>query len=521
MKIQWFLFFLVVFTSCNAQKSKVWADFVDSKKQGKTPILPDFSYAGYAHGEKGIPTITDAAFNVIDYGGIPNDEISDKAAIKKAISAAEKNGGGIIYFPAGRYVINDLNDSLVPILIKKSNIVFRGEKEDTLKTTLFFMSELPAKDTTKLWTTPYALMTKPPKKMRKRLTKIVGHANRESHSVAVKNVSKINIGDWVVVSLLSNDRDLVEKDIAPLAVDEKWTTILNKGVKINEKHQVKAINGNVLTFKEPLHYTIDPKYDWEILEFPHLENIGFENIVFEGNWKKKFVHHKSIEHDGGWSILKLNGVVNSWVRNCVFKNVSRAMTINESAASTVLNISIEGNVGHNAISAGGGSTGILLGKINDTAGMHHTTGVGGGSTSTIVIWRSKHTQNTCFDSHASQTRCTLFDMVEGGFFKGRAGGAIKNLPNHGRYLVLWNYKETDEAEENFDFVAKDSQYWRIVPPIIVGFNGSGTTFNQNEVMYDESHGTPVKPESLFEAQLKLRLGKLPEWIKTEKPNNVE
>ena len=97
-------------------------------------------------------------------------------------------------------------------------------------------------------------------------------------------------------------------------------------------------------------------------------------------------------------------------------------------------------------------------------------------------------------------------------FKGRAGGAPFNLPNHGRHLVLWNFKEIDEPENNFRFVATDTWWWRIVPPILVGFHGSGTTFKEDEVQILESLGQPVKPESLFEEQLKLRLGKLPKWI---------
>lgn len=101
---------------------------------------------------------------------------------------------------------------------------------------------------------------------------------------------------------------------------------------------------------------------------------------------------------------------------------------------------------------------------------------------------------------------------------GRAGGARQNLPNHGRYLVLWNYKETDEPESNFEFWSTKTWYWKIVPPIIVGFHGAGTTFKKDEVQILESLGTPVKPESLFEEQLKLRLGKLPDWITDLKKN---
>ena len=106
----------------------------------------------------------------------------------------------------------------------------------------------------------------------------------------------------------------------------------------------------------------------------------------------------------------------------------------------------------------------------------------------------------------------MFDNSEGGFFLGRGGGAQQNLPNHGRYLVLWNYHETDEGEQNFEFWSRKTWYWKIVPPIVVGFHGAGTTFKDSDVDVAESIGKPVKPESLWEEQLKLRLGKLPEWI---------
>jgi len=75
---------------------------------------------------------------------------------------------------------------------------------------------------------------------------------------------------------------------------------------------------------------------------------------------------------------------------------------------------------------------------------------------------------------------------------------------------------SDEPQNNFNFISKDTWFWKIVPPIIVGFHGSGTTFNKEEVHLLESTGAPVEPESLFEAQLKLCLGYLPKWISTLK-----
>lgn len=46
-------------------------------------------------------------------------------------------------------------------------------------------------------------------------------------------------------------------------------------------------------------------------------------------------------------------------------------------------------------------------------------------------------------------------------------------------------------------------------PSIVGLHGSKTTLNEENVGHLESLGTKVFPESLYEAQLKHRLGKTP------------
>ena len=46
------------------------------------------------------------------------------------------------------------------------------------------------------------------------------------------------------------------------------------------------------------------------------------------------------------------------------------------------------------------------------------------------------------------------------------------------------------------------------------FTAIPSPFNENTLEVLESNGSPVEPESLFEAQLALRLGKLPIWLNT-------
>ncbi|GGZ81764.1 hypothetical protein GCM10007028_19230 [Algibacter mikhailovii] len=494
-----------------SQEKSVWEDFKTAKETGIEAILPDFSYAGYKYSETALPTKGHEVFNVLDYGAIPNDNKSDKRAVLNAIKAAKKKGSGIVFFPKGTYHLFTKDDDHKPIEIDASNIVFRGEEQG--ESILFFENNLEPTEPDKLWTTPNMIVVKANGNSVK-LADVISDAKRETFTVTLSDASKINKNDWVILSVSNNDSDLISYDIQPLKAEPEWTSILEEGVIVNERHQVASVNNNVITFYEPIHYDVKAKHHWEILSFEHVEEIGFENLTFEGNWKEEFEHHKSAKHDGGWSILCVSKSVNSWVKDCTFKNINNAFSFSKSAACTALNITIEGNIGHSSVHSEG-STGILLAKINDLSGMHHAVGVGGGSNTGTVIWRSKYPSHTSFEAHASQPRCTLFDNVEGGFFAGRAGGARFNLPNHGRYLVLWNFKEIDEPESNFKFVATDTWWWRIVPPIVVGFHGSDTTFKENEIQILEGLGTKVKPESLFEEQLKLRLGgKLPKWMIT-------
>ncbi|WP_315814674.1 hypothetical protein [Paraflavitalea speifideaquila] len=74
-------------------RGPLWNDYITAKKSGTTPVLPDYSYAGYHFSEKPIPDLRDRKqFNVKDFGALPNDDQFDDAGIQAAIDAAEKQG---------------------------------------------------------------------------------------------------------------------------------------------------------------------------------------------------------------------------------------------------------------------------------------------------------------------------------------------------------------------------------------------------------------------------------------------
>ncbi|QZT38145.1 DUF4955 domain-containing protein [Halosquirtibacter xylanolyticus] len=509
------IFFAITLTlgltvNIKAQESKTWNTFLQQKSDKQVTDLPDFSYAGYHRGEKAIPDADYKVFDVTKFGAKPNDKRSDRKAVQKAIRAAEKNGSGIVFFPAGEYRLQEKKDPTKPITISGDKIVLRGSGSGEGGTKLYFAKDLPPKDPNKLWTCPYFIEFTA-KGKDAYISNVLNDLEKGESTVHLLSASGLKEGQWVYIRLSNTDPDLIEHEMCGCKVDKSWKSIREKkGIYVKEYHQIKSINGNKVTFYEPVMHKVESQYGWKLYTFASSEEVGVEDIAFVGNWKENFIHHKNPLHDGGYSAVKLGRVVNSYMRRCSFHDFNRISHISGSANVSVINCVITGTPGHSSIGASASSR-VFLGKIDDQSSQWHAPGVAS-STIGTVIWRVRYTDKTSFESHASQPRATLFDCVEGGFFLGRAGGARQNLPNHMEDLILWNFKETDKAESGFEFWSSKTWFWKLLPPTIVGFHGAGTTFEASQVKIDESHGTPVKPESLYEEQLKLRLGKLPKWL---------
>ena len=131
-------------------------------------------------------------FNVTDYGAVANDNISDKEAIKAAIAAAESgSNGGIIFFPPGRFIVNDANpiesgvaadDPSEVIRISKSNIVIKGSGSGAGGTELFQKSHTTSPNMAiKNWSCPYLfLFWNGEDSANTFITEVTGNADRES-----------------------------------------------------------------------------------------------------------------------------------------------------------------------------------------------------------------------------------------------------------------------------------------------------------------------------------------------------
>ena len=349
------------------------------------------------------------------------------------------------------------------------------------------------------------------------LTTVTGDAEKGTFSIEVASTSGINVGDWVCVSLVNKDLALVAEELAPHSLSSNWTELKDNGVQIYDYHQVKQISGNTLTFYEPIMRKIEAKWGWKVYQYPHYENVGVEDLTFTGYAKEDFKHHGSWEDDGAYKPLSMTRLTNSWVRRVNFESVSEACSIIISANVSAYDCHITGNRGHAAIRSQGSSR-VFIGACTDKstnngteAGQFHSFGVSKESMG-AVLWRNYWGPDSNFESHASQPRASLFDCCTGGWMTSRAGGNANELPNHLDDLTIWNFNATASNVSGTWKWWADGNVCKFLPPVIAGFHGTSVEFDQSQVKADVSHGAPVSPESLYEAQLQNRLGSVPGWL---------
>ena len=566
-------------TEIDANSALAWQRF----RQGENNVLPDYSYAGYNHGESAPQGAFSLGYQVINVKERMTAKnmtarealisiLQEKGMTKvNGTNKLNANAKIVIYFPAGDYILHNDDDNTRDeskqkdavdsknnnvssgIEIYGGNFVIKGDGPD--KTRLIMETPNLPTSISNLSSSPILLAIKHTNGPNNagnspKLASVTENAKRGDFTVKVSGTTGISSGQWVQLRLRSGDRELVKKEIGPIALNENWAIAkapisINQssddlyGVKITEFHQVKSASNGKITFYEPIMHDIDIKYNdtegWEIRTYKYLENVGVEDLSFVGNALDGYAHHGEghaeqakvgWQYDGAYKPLLLQRVVNSWVRNVHFESVSEALTFAESANSSAYDIRISGKRGHSAVRSQGSSR-VFIGKVRDESagndvygkscqGQFHGCGVSKPSVGT-VLWNVTWGNDACFESHATQPRATLIDNCSGGLVYYRAGGDENEVPNHLGDLTLWNLNVTgtDSHASNFAWWSDSDTWWKIFPPIVVGTHGMNVKFSgkeQQQVTYEESTGMKVSPESLYEAQLRERLGYVPGWL---------
>lgn len=497
--------------------------------------LLDYSFAGYGHGQS-VPMYSGyKVYNILDYRtGKMTDrdaflailtEICGKPKIdgNNAISFPSKpQANAVIYFPEGEYILHDSSDDTAPgdtpagasqsqtILIQAGNIVMKGDGAD--KTFIVMNAPMQPRDPSVLYSSPEMIQFKHNSGPSK-ITAVDADAKKGEFGVHVENAGQLAVGDWVCLYMKNNDPELVRKEVYPYEPESTWL-ISTSGVEVIDYHQVKYFMGNKVFFHEPLMHDVEAKHGWEVRKYPHYENVGVEDLTFKGFAKDKFVHHGSWEDDGGYKPLNFMRLTDSWVRRVNFESTSEALNIVNSANVSAYCITMKGNRGHSSVRSQASSRVLIAGTKDLTSGglgNFHAVGVSKQSIGTVLL-RNIWGNDSCFESHANQPRATLIDHCKGALLVGYQGGNANEAPHHLADLVLWNFVATKTpGYGTFIWWNPNITYWRLLPPVIVGFQSKDPVSFIEDSLTEISHGAKVSPESLYESQLSAR-GYAPQWI---------
>ncbi|WP_158293197.1 DUF4955 domain-containing protein [Tamlana fucoidanivorans] len=514
--------FILTGLVCYAQNTEApsWVDFASKKLTGKLSeaTLNDFSYTGYHFSEKELPDVSGwNTISVTDYGAIPNDTGYDDAAIQAAIDAAEaSNQPTVVFFPAGRYIVSSETTKTQPITISGSNIVLKGAGKGAGGTEIY--ADKFNENKFGSGVAHYRFMFIPSTTDSNDITQVTAEIRKGDFEVTVMNTANLSVGQYV--DLYQRTTANLEANMPGLTPNPNWGAISNNGIRPYEKHLITKISGNKVTFKNPVQLNMPLSSTTVLKTYNTISEVGVEDILFTSAWKdypEIFVHHANEIVDSAWQSVYFGNVVNGWIRDCDFKDWNECIQIERSTAVTVKDVHIYGKRGH-ASYYSKYSYGVLFENCVDTCdqgladgrkGMLHGPGMRWSTTSTVFVDCEMQIDQS-IDCHGYHPYSNLLDNIQGGKLLGN-GGAENAYPNSGPYLTFWNFKhDANFTTRLYDFWFNSGTTERrthtFAYPYFIGFQvGAGETIYFKNEGLDELRDQQVYPNSLFDAQLQLRL----------------
>ncbi|KNC80923.1 hypothetical protein SARC_06731 [Sphaeroforma arctica JP610] len=393
-------------------------------------------------GASGTANRTEDVFNVVDFGAVGDGIKYCAKAVNKAIRAAKKNGGGVVYFPPGRYRFGQQGNTESELQITSSNITLRGAGNSASAETssiLYLDHYIPGNKFLL-----YGHGHHHPGPVEEAAgVHVVASVPAEAIKLHVSDVSDYSAGDCF--RLHGNSKAWLTPWFGDIPLDPKWEDLSKQGITFDQPHCVAHVNheASVLTLNSPIHTEIVIKKDQtslKLLRIQMLSDIGIEMLRFESGWKKEkkpLCHLCDDKNTLGWQAILLTLVKDSYIRDCVFDSWIGSVKLEMSRANTVSHNAVVGKPGHHCYRTLR-SYGNLFLENSDTAGTWHGPSFEMFDSGSVFL-RHKLARGQAVDAHGNLPTHTLVDGASGGVLYG-AGGNEMAFPNHAEKLTIWNFE---------------------------------------------------------------------------------
>lgn len=278
-------------------------------------LIQDFSYAGYHRGEKAIPNVAGPVFDAVaGYGADPTGSVDSTDAIQNAIDAAETAGGGVVFLPAGTFLIQPPTGENAALKISASNIVLRGAGKD--QTFLLNTSyEMRSKRVIEVFgPSPFWYWGNGP------FYSITEDLLSPTMSIPVADTSPFSVGDWILIRNDITD-DWITEHNEPLWLG--YGSNLGGIVYSRQVVEIDAAN-NRLKIDAPTRYALKTRDNARVTIRNHalaevgLENFSISNVQHLGsNWGEgDYTDSTKSAYDTHASyLINVKNVRDSWIRN--------------------------------------------------------------------------------------------------------------------------------------------------------------------------------------------------------------
>lgn len=517
-------------------------------------FIQDFSYAGYRMGETDLPVVTGPVFDVVEaFGADAGGETDATLAIQSAIHAAEANGGGVVYLPAGTFKISKPEGEDRCLYIQGSNVVLRGAGVDR---TFLYNSTYEMRNSE-------IIRVRPPHWGRwtdeaSASVLLVRDELGPSKSLKLASVARFAAGDWVVLHNPTTVEFVEELKMGAGSDGVDWTQQL---VPLRGPRMLRQI---VSVDQESQEIRLDVPTRWSLTvrdaarvykAVPQLEEVGIEHLSIgnrsvpgEGWGESDYNQNsKAASHTHESFLIELVGVSNGWIRNVHSYNpgnengvriLSNGIKLDWCRNVTLYQIRMS-----HAQYGGGGGNGYMI-RLNAANECLISESEVGFSRHGIVFWRMENSGNVvsrCYDHdsgvqigsggieptsgrgsdhHGIFSHSNLFDSnrVERSYLEAAYRGDFGSNPDHGTtssQTVYWN--TVGEAfHSKVNYIVRSQQFGN---GYVIGTSGaaanvwltaardgSETRTDPVDLLEGVGTGDRLYPQSLYLDQLRRRLG---------------
>jgi len=448
----------------------------------KKVYIPDFSYAGYRFSESQPDTTGWSRIDVAKHGILANDEIDDTTALKQLLETLNQQDEPVLLqFGKGRYEFSDI------IHINRSNLVLRGAGTGRGGTEFYIPRPL--------------LYVEQPGEVNE-LTKYLVELNKIQKEKDRNIELPFSPWSWTGGFFWTGIRDQrvkgylerYDREVAPLAllqqgtkdefsfrVDDPGKLQSGQVVQINwfnpegeqgsllrqlygesdvtigshhwnfprlplsrQQAKITSVAGDIVTIASPLLHDVSTNWNVELMEWPHISNVGLEHF------KITFPAHPRVAHhlEPGYNGIYLTRVFDSWVRDVVIENADSGILTESASNVTIERVTTRGtSMAHYSVQLGGVHN-ILVKDLRVENPVEHPLSFNTFANKSVYL-NSYVRQNPVLDQHSGANHQNLFDntrvevelpadSMDTGYPLFKGGGAGYWKPSHGNYSTFWN-----------------------------------------------------------------------------------